>query len=246
MTGATSVFYTPYLHDGIVLWDGLDWLPTTFTQRTLALGTIINARPYDVFAFLSSGVVTLELLAWTSDTVRATDATLQDGRYCKAGDKTRLLLGTFYTTSTTATADAETTRYLSNVYNQVQKPCGRSFSHGGASHTYASVTERNYNNSATDTAWNFVRTTTDGAFLLNAISRADAGGVGNNAVVSFRVNGANLPPILQNYNFLGLAASAFSYPVFGRVGRNDVIARQSQPVGTGTYYEATAFASLPC
>jgi hypothetical protein len=117
-TAKTSVYYTPYVHNMIVLWDGADWCPTTFTEKTLALGTLTSAKPYDVFGYLSSGALVLELLAWTNDTTRATAITLQDGRYCKSGDKTRLYLGSFYTTSTTTTADAVATRYLWNMYNR--------------------------------------------------------------------------------------------------------------------------------
>ena len=117
-TAKTNVYYTPYVHNNVVLWDGADWCPKTFTETTLALGTLTNAKPYDVFGYLSSGALVLESLAWTNDTTRATAITLQDGRYCKSGDKTRLYLGSFYTTSTTTTADAVATRYLWNMYNR--------------------------------------------------------------------------------------------------------------------------------
>lgn len=129
VTGATSIYYTPYVHNNVVLWDGADWCPKTFTETTLALGTLTNAKPYDVFGYLSSGALVLESLAWTNDTTRATAVTLQDGRYCKSGDKTRLYLGSFYTTSTTTTEDSgggTTTqvggkRFLWNLYNRVQR-----------------------------------------------------------------------------------------------------------------------------
>lgn len=125
----TTIYYTPFVHNVINLWDGANWAPTEFTETSLALGTITSARPYDVFGYLSGGSLTLELLAWTNDTTRATAVTLQDGRYCKSGDKTRLLLGTFYTTSTTTTEDsgfgsttAPSKRYLWNAYNRVKRP----------------------------------------------------------------------------------------------------------------------------
>lgn len=128
-TAKTSVYFTPYVHNMIVLWDGADWCPTTFTEKTLALGTLTSGLPYDVFGYLSSGALVLESLAWTNGTTRATAVTLQDGRYCKSGDKTRLYLGSFYTTSTTTTEDSAggtTTqvggkRFLWNMYNRVQR-----------------------------------------------------------------------------------------------------------------------------
>jgi len=117
-TAQSTIYYTPFVHDQIVLWDGTNWRPYTFTETSLALSGLTSDKPYDVFGYVSSGVLALELLVWTNDTTRATAVTLQDGRYCKSGDKTRLLLGTIYTTGTTTTADAAATRYVGNVYNQ--------------------------------------------------------------------------------------------------------------------------------
>lgn len=128
-TAKTTIYYTPYIHNIINLWDGANWAPTEFTETSLALGTITSGKPYDVFGYVSAGALVLELLAWTNDTTRATAVTLQDGRYCKSGDKTRLLLGTFYTTSTTTTEDSAGgtvtqtggKRFLWNSYNQVRR-----------------------------------------------------------------------------------------------------------------------------
>ena len=142
----TTIYYTPFVHNIISLWDGANWVPTEFTETSLALGTITSAKPYDVFAYLSGGVLTLELLAWTSDLVRATAVTIQDGRYCKSGDKTRLLLGSFYTTSTTTTADTARQRLVGNVYNTVIR--GMFYASGAASHSYASATRRYWNNTS--------------------------------------------------------------------------------------------------
>jgi hypothetical protein len=127
--GKTSIFYTPCRGNQIALWDGTAWSAYTFAEITLPLGTLTAALPYDVFARQVAGVVTLDVLAWSSATARATAVTLQDGRYCKSGDKTRLYLGTFYTTSTTTTEDSAggvTTqvggkRFLWNYYNRVER-----------------------------------------------------------------------------------------------------------------------------
>lgn len=120
-TAKTNVYYTPYVHNVVPLWDGYKWVPVEFTEKTLALGTLTSGLPYDVFGYLSAGALVLESLAWTNGTTRATAVTLQDGRYCKSGDKTRLLLGTFYTTATTTTEDSAKHRFLSNVYNKVER-----------------------------------------------------------------------------------------------------------------------------
>ena len=144
-TAKTTIYYTPFVHNIINLWDGSVWRPVTFSETSLALGTLTSGKPYDVFGYLSGGALALELLVWTNDTTRATAVTLQDGRYCKSGDKTRLLLGTFYTTSTTTTEDSESNRYLGNLYNQFAKTVVNTTNDAG--HTYTSTTTRAYNNS---------------------------------------------------------------------------------------------------
>lgn len=130
VTGATTLYFTPYNGNQIQLWDGSAWTTYTFVETSLALGTLTSGKNYDVFAYQSSGTLTLEMLVWTSDTARATAVTIQDGRYCKSGDKTRLYLGTFRTTSTTTTEDSAggtTTqvggkRFLWNYYNRTPRP----------------------------------------------------------------------------------------------------------------------------
>ena len=145
-TAQSTLYYTPYVHNIINLWDGAEWKPITFTEYTLALGTLTSGKPYDVFAYLNAGALALEVLVWTSDLVRATAVTLQDGRYCKSGDKTRLLLGTFYTTSSTETADSKRQRLVGNVYNNVSR--GLYYASGAASHSYSSGTRRYWNDTS--------------------------------------------------------------------------------------------------
>src|SRR5262249_14366841 len=65
-------FYSvPYPHTLTILWDGTRWVALPFSTSPLALGTMIAAtRPYDVFAYLSSGALALEMNAWTSTAAR--------------------------------------------------------------------------------------------------------------------------------------------------------------------------------
>lgn len=119
VTGATTIYYTPHVHDLIPLWDGTRWVLVQFAEVSLATGTLSTLLPYDVFAYLSSGVVTLEKVVWFTATVRNTAVTIQDGRYCKSGDKTRLYLGTFLSNSATQTVDDSAVRRgVWNMYNR--------------------------------------------------------------------------------------------------------------------------------
>lgn len=122
-----SIYYIPYIHDRIWLWDGSAWIEYTITTPgspiTLASGGAFpTAKPADVFAYQSAGAVTLEYLAWTDATTRATSLSWEDGRLCKSGDKTRLYLGSFVGSSTTTVADTATSRTIQNWYNRVPKP----------------------------------------------------------------------------------------------------------------------------
>lgn len=118
---ATSVYWTPYISGSITLWNGSALTTITQDEVSVALGTITTLRPYDVFGYLSSGALVLEILAWTSDTARATALSYQNGLLSKVGDATRRYLGTFRTISTTQTTDTAKQRFLWNMDNRVPR-----------------------------------------------------------------------------------------------------------------------------
>lgn len=122
VTAAATIFYAPYTGSRLALYDGTSaWIVRSFTEITLPLGTLSSGKPYDVFAYDSSGTVALEMLAWTNDTTRATALTTQDGVLVKTGATTRRYLGSFYTTAATTTEDSKLKRYLWNYYNRVPR-----------------------------------------------------------------------------------------------------------------------------
>jgi len=144
----TTIYYTPYYHNLISLWDGLRWRLIEFSEVALALGTLTSGKPYDIFAYLNAGVLSLELLEWTSDTVRATNIALQDGRLCKSGDKTRLLLGILYTSSTTSTENSLEKMYMVNLYNK--EDFNMDVRESAASWTYSTNTDRQVNGNSSN------------------------------------------------------------------------------------------------
>lgn len=120
-TAKTTMYFTPYKGNRVALYDGSAWDIYTFTEKSLALGTLTGSLPYDVFLYNNSGTLTLEFTAWSSATARATALTTQDGVYVKSGSTTRRYLGTFYTASTTTTEDSAAKRYVWNYYNRVPR-----------------------------------------------------------------------------------------------------------------------------
>ena len=122
-TAKTTIYYTPYIHSLIGLYDttNLIWTAHPFTERSLALGTLVSGKNYDVFAVLTSGAVAIEALVWTSDSARATGLVAVDGVLVKTSDTTRRYVGTFRTTTTTTTEDSEAKRFVYNASNKVRR-----------------------------------------------------------------------------------------------------------------------------
>jgi hypothetical protein len=61
-TAKTTIYYTPFAHGMIGLYDGTNWIPREFTERSLALGTLVSGKNYDVFAVSISDVISIEAL----------------------------------------------------------------------------------------------------------------------------------------------------------------------------------------
>lgn len=237
VTAATNIYYTPHTHNKISLWNGSYWQTIAFSEYTLALGTLTSGKPYDVFAYLSGGALALEVLVWASDTARATTVTIQDGRYCKSGDKTRFLLGSFYTTSTTTTADAEETRYLSNMFNRATKLASKT---GAGSHSYTTGAERDWNNDTSSYLYSLVSDPGGGFIPVALESRVTAG------VVRIFLNGS---PIVNNY--LGIYGSGLdirgTYSTIGNyvAGRN-LTKVTEYGVAAATFQGAILRVPFPC
>jgi len=125
VVGSSTIYYTPYLSDQIGLFSLGAWTTLQFAETSVPLGTLASGLPYDVFGYLSSGALAMEILAWTNGTTRATALVRQNGILCKSTDLTRRWLGTFYTSTTTTTEDSEANRLLFNADNRVHRYCGR-------------------------------------------------------------------------------------------------------------------------
>jgi phage FluMu protein gp41 len=122
VSGATSIYYTPYIGDKIELYDGSSWNIRTFTQITISLSGFTAIKAYDVFAYDNSGTVTIETLIWTNNTTRATALAYQNGVLVKSGVATRRYLGTVYINSSGGqTEDTILKRYVWNYYNRVAR-----------------------------------------------------------------------------------------------------------------------------
>lgn len=126
-TSKSTIYYTPYAHDWVRLYDGTRPKLYQFTERSLSLSGLTSGKNYDVFLYDNSGTLTLELSSsWTNDTTRANALAWQAGvGWVKSGTATRLWLGTIRTTGTTTTelvfggADTAGRSFIWNAYNRV-------------------------------------------------------------------------------------------------------------------------------
>lgn len=124
VTAATTLYFSPYGGcNTIYTYDGTAWNGTGFAQLSIAVPATTN-QMYDVFVLDSTGVLTLELTAWTNDTTRAIAIIKQNSVWVKDGSPTRLYLGSFRTTGVSGqTEDSFAKRYVWNYYNRVPRLC---------------------------------------------------------------------------------------------------------------------------
>ena len=174
--GATTIYCTPCIGTQIALYDGSAWNIRTSSEFSIALGTLTSGRPYDVFCYDNAGTPTLEMLAWTNDTTRATGLSTQDGVLVKSGAATRRYLGTFYTTATTTTEDSVTSRYLWNYYNRSPRVMYREETTSAWNYTTAVFRQAN-NNIANQL--NFVIGVNDSAVSVQLHCRRASATTGN-------------------------------------------------------------------
>lgn len=148
VTGATTLYYVPYVGRMISLYDGERWMPVVYTEKSITLVGTTASKPYDVFGYLSAGTLALELLVWTNGTTRATALAYQDGRLVKSGAATRLYLGTIYVNSSGGqTDDSAAKRNVWNYYNRMMRYI---YTYEATNHTYATASFRLWNNSTTN------------------------------------------------------------------------------------------------
>src|SRR6185295_3044868 len=64
----TTVYFTPYKGNRIGIYNGSTWKMFSFSEQSLSISALTANTNYDLFVYDSSGTVTLEALAWSTDT----------------------------------------------------------------------------------------------------------------------------------------------------------------------------------
>ena len=240
--GANTLFYTPYKGDLIGLSDGTDWAVYRFTERSIAVPAT-TLQMYDVFVFNNAGTLTLELLAWTNDTTRATTLTMLNGVLVKTGDATRRYVGSFRTALVVGQSeDSAVKRYLWNNANRVTRPLLRR--EGTASWNYTIATLRQANASAANQV-DFVRGLDEDAVEVQLDMGASnaAGAAGMTLVSTLGLDSttaitAGVQGGSTQVNLLGAVIPMHAaYCGFPGIGRHFISWNESsQALGTTTFF----------
>ncbi len=122
VTAATTLYFALYMGNKIGLYNGNTWDIYTFTERSLSLAALAANTNYDIFIYDNAGTLTLEAVAWSNDSTRATALTTQDGIYVKSGAPGHRYLGTIRTTNTAGQCqDSTARRFVWNCYNRAPR-----------------------------------------------------------------------------------------------------------------------------
>lgn len=144
-TAKETLYLTPYTGNEMALYAQGRWRSVSSAELSIDVPDVTGV--HDVFVYLTNGAPTLEVLAWTNNTTRATALTTQDGVLVKSGDAARRYVGTFYgtTAGNGQIEDSKANRYLWNYYNRVLRPMHASLQ-GSAGYSYDTQTLRQTNN----------------------------------------------------------------------------------------------------
>lgn len=239
LTTITSLKYTPFNGSRIALHNGTGWITHIFTELSLAVPNTTNTM-YDVFIYDNAGTLTLEALAWTNDTTRATALTTLDGVLVKTGATTRRYLGSFRTTGASSnTADSVVLRYVWNYYNRAPRPL---LIVNSTSHTYNTATIRPYNNDQGNSYVQFITGVLEAPFLVTALLNVTRA-LTTDSIAFLGIGLSSTTTVLSGSNIvigvLGQITSSntmYTYPV---VGYNYLCLNETVTVGSaGATYNA--------
>jgi len=209
VTAATTIYWSPYHSGTITLWDGSALRTLVSSDVSLAIGTLTSGKNYDVFGFLNSGALALEVgPAWTSDTARSVGIAWANGLLTKSGDATRRYLGTFRTTSSTTTEDSAAKRFIFNAANRVARTLLRVES--TSSWMYTTPTWRQANGS-TANAVEVVRGLDQDSMDLSVTATWNANNTPKTAAVGIGVDSTTTPTVMPRAGSSGTPAAVYSY-----------------------------------
>lgn len=240
----TTLYYTPAIGNRISLFNGDTWSVYSFSELSLSLSGLTANTNYDCFIYDNNGTLTLELVAWTNGTTRATALVSQDGVLSKSGTLQRRYLGTIRTTGSTgqceysfggtAAGGTEAKLFVWNYNNR--RPVSTFVADSTDNWTYASTTWRAANNSSTMRTTFVVGVDTDIDAEYIGIIGANTGEQGS---VAIGLNATNAPASRSAYQYVFesgattiVGPAKAQYSGFVSAGLNFVSALEQVAAGT--------------
>jgi hypothetical protein len=221
-TAATTLYYTPFEGNLVSCWDGSSWKLFNLSELSIAIPAT-TSQMYDVFLYINSGSLALELLAWTNDTTRATSIGYTDGVLTKGGDKTRKYLGSIRTTTVSGQCeDSLAKRYCYNNYNRVRRPmrvleATNSWTYSTAAYQQANASTANQLDFIQGTQEDAVESYVQSSVVSStATNRSCMVGIGLNSTTDKTGNCINGQCFANNSLYQQPSASFRDFPQLGR------------------------------
>ena len=239
---AITLYCTPYVGTRIALYDGVNWNQRTSAEVSIAIPAVAS-QCYDVFGWDNAGVFTLELLAWTNDTTRATALVRQDGVWSKTGALTRRYLGSVRTTTVAGqTEDSASKRYVWNAAHRLDRPLERIDPTVSWTYNVNTIRQANFAGVATANQVEVVIGVSEDPVVLEVVTTVVQGGAGNNMAVGIGLDSTTTFAAHQSVQVgtpVALAAVALraQYRGYPGVGRHVLSWNEDAGVaGTTTFY----------
>ena len=259
VTGATTIYYTPYVNDVVSIYNGTQFIPTTFTElsqattdNTKSTTAVANNSNYDLFVWNDSGTIRCTRgPAWSSDTARGTGAgttelELVKGIYLNKvaitngpGANRGTYVGTVRSNGSAQINDSVLLRMVWNAYNRRPRPM--SVVDTTDNWNYTTLTWRQARATATNQLA-FVRGLNEDEVLAvarAAYSNSSLAVIGS-AGIGLDSTSANSAQTFQSataYAANNLAPASAEYRGFPGLGYHYLAWLEiSQATGTGTFY----------
>lgn len=116
-SAATTIYFTPYKGNCVSVWSlaASAWVIKSFSELSVAVPSVAT-QAYDIFL---RDDLSLQLVAWTNDSTRASNITLFEGVYVRHGAANWKYLASFRTQASGQTESSTSRRLLDNYYNKV-------------------------------------------------------------------------------------------------------------------------------
>lgn len=123
ISGASNLYLNPYEGNKIGIYDEGEaaFKIMSFPVVTIPLNGLPANMNHDVFAYDDGGNVALQLIPWTSLTVRASELLMIGGVWTLSTNPSRRYIGTIRTTSAGQSEDSSSRRFLWNCHNRKLK-----------------------------------------------------------------------------------------------------------------------------